>query len=361
MSEPETPQRWDLRRLNFSAKVAVAAFLFSVGLGYLSALVNLHFAEATPGNVLPSEDDVRRAYNGASGVSQLERLLVAHPSLPFNGSGSMRGAFTRHRSGQIPTKVLRSKAKALGLAHDDPKVAEAVWKDRDGERVAMIAWVRSGGSEKEFNDGFPLKGDLASLVLTPDMVDVRDDVRYAQINAIVQLRCVRCHSVNAGGPGSQYPLDEYEDFKPYLGAEKSSGKSLAKLALTTHVHLLGFSMLYGLTGLLLALTPLPGWLRLPLAPLPLAAQVVDIAFWWLARLEEPYGPMFASLIRVSGGVVAAGLLLQIILTLFSMFEKLWSWVVLVALFAGASYGAHLAKTHVIDPHLAAERELMSRH
>ena len=34
-----------------------------VGIGYISALVNLHFAEATPGHALPTEDDVTRAYS----------------------------------------------------------------------------------------------------------------------------------------------------------------------------------------------------------------------------------------------------------------------------------------------------------
>ncbi len=361
MSEPATPPTpWSLRDLPLSAKVTVTAFLLSIGIGYISALVNLHFAEATPGHALPTEDDVKRAYSpGQPRASQLERLLVASPVLPFNGDGSMRGAFTRHRAGQIPTKLLKAKAKAMGLGQEDPKVASAIWKDRDGERLAVIAWLKAGATKEQYESGFALKGALKDLVIGQDMVEVRDDVRYAQINAILQLRCVRCHSVNVGGPGSQYPLDEYEDLAPYISPEKSKGKSLAKLALTTHVHLLGFAMLYGLTGILLALTPLPGWIRFPLAPLPLIAQVVDIAFWWLARMDEPHGQMFAVLIRVSGAVVAAGLVLQIVLTLFSMFKNIWSWLVLCALFAAASYGAYVAKTCIVDPHLASEREAMA--
>jgi hypothetical protein len=54
--------------------------------------------------------------------------------------------------------------------------------------------------------------------------------------------------------------------------------SLKKLAQTTHVHLLGFGLLYGLTGLILTFTSYPGWLRGLLGPLPLVAQVGDIGF-----------------------------------------------------------------------------------
>jgi len=359
MTDPETPERWTLRDLDLPAKVTIAAFLISVGIGYVSALVNLHFAEATPGNHLPTEEDVKRTYFGMPKVGQLERLLVAHPTLPFNGSGSMRGAFTKHRAGQIPNKLLRKKAEAMALEPDDPKVAAAIWKERDGERLALLAWVKAGSEADSYENGFPLQGKLADLVVTPDMIEKRDDVRYAQIKAILMLRCVRCHSGNVSGPGSQYPLDDHDDLKPYIGAEKSTGKSLAKLALTTHVHLLGFALLYGATGLLLALTSLPRLIRLPLAPLPLIAQVVDIVFWWLARMDEPHGPMFAQMIRVSGAVVAIGLFLQIILILFTMFRSLWGWVVLAALFAGASFGAYVVKSNVIDPFINAEKEAMA--
>src|SRR5262245_10225342 len=117
MSNP-SPFRLTLRDLPFSARLALAVFLASVGLGYLSALVNLHFAEASPGEALPTKDDVTRAYARTDGVSQLERLLEAHPSLPFNGTGSMRSAFTRRKVGGWKTLV-RKKGAELKLDHTD--------------------------------------------------------------------------------------------------------------------------------------------------------------------------------------------------------------------------------------------------
>jgi hypothetical protein len=136
--------------------------------------------------------------------------------------------------------------------------------------------------------------------------------------------------------------------------QTSSGLSPTKLAQTTHVHLLGFSMLYGLTGLVLAFSSYPRWIRVLLCPLPLLAQVVDISFWWLARLPEPQGPMFARAIVVSGAVVAVGLLLQIVLSLFNLFSKK-AWLVLFLLFGIAGFGGYMTKVRVVDPFIAQEK------
>jgi hypothetical protein len=130
--------------------------------------------------------------------------------------------------------------------------------------------------------------------------------------------------------------------------------SMEKLAQTTHVHLLGFSMLYGLTGLILAFSSYPRPVRILLCPLPLVAQIVDISFWWLARLPDPHGPMFARCIVYSGAVVAIGLLLHIVLSLFNLFRAK-GWLVLVVLFAAAGYAGYETKMRVIDPYISQEK------
>ncbi len=152
----------------------------------------------------------------------------------------------------------------------------------------------------------------------------------------------------------KYPLDTFPHLKPYITVKTSSGMTLEKLAQTTHVHLLGFSMLFGLTGLILAFSSYPRSLRVLLCPLPLLAQVVDISFWWLARLPEPHGPIFAQGVVVSGTLVGAGLFLHIVLSVFDLFSKK-TWFVLILLFAAAGYGGYVAKERVIDPFLAQEK------
>src|SRR5262245_4235235 len=91
---PPTPRL--LRDLPLPCRLVIAVFLCSVGLGYASALINLHFQEATAGEPLPTADDVITVYHGTrpKSLSQIERLLTASDTKPFNGQGSMRGAFT---------------------------------------------------------------------------------------------------------------------------------------------------------------------------------------------------------------------------------------------------------------------------
>jgi hypothetical protein len=200
---------------------------------------------------------------------------------------------------------------------------------------------------------------LAGRPLTDEFV-VKENGKPAEpksvkIKSLLDARCARCHSEGGDrAEAAQYPLDTYEHLQPYITVKSSSGMALEKLAQTTHVHLLGFSMLYGLTGLILAFSSYPAVVRLFLAPLPLVAQVADISFWWLGRLDEPYGPMFAQAIAVSGAVVAVGLLSHIVLGLWDLFGKVGRFV-LVLLFAGAAAAGYVAKEKVIDPYIAQEK------
>jgi hypothetical protein len=307
-------------------------------------------------------------YSGKLQVSQLERLLVAHPSLPFNGQGSMRSALTLGKRVTGAKKLLKEKATAMKPSLDDraqaKKVREAVQNDLDGERLSLIAWVKAGADKKAYeDDAYPRGPKLAALPITEKYLNEdpqflpEDKVKPVKIKSIIADRCARCHSPEIGGPGAQFPLDNFEQITAYTSIEKSTGKSLPKLAMTTHIHLLSFAVLYALTGLILALSSCPGWVRVPIAPMPLLASVVDVAFWWLARLEEPYGPMFARLIPVTGAVLAVSLLLQIVLSLFSLFGNLGK-VLLVLLFLAAGGGGYYAKVKYIDPHILHEKQMM---
>lgn len=342
------------------ARIVVACFLFSVGIGFTSAMVNLHFQEATPGNLLPSDEDVVRAYHGKKGMTALERLLTLPESLPFNGSGSMRAAFTERKGGSLKT-AMRAVASELQMDLKKPDEAEhvksVVLKQRDGERLAVIAWIRSGGKQESYGDkGFELPAAMAKLPITKDYIVHHEEGKAPKVDIekIITDRCVRCHSATVGGSAARYPLDKFEEIEDYLEPLATEGKSIEHLALTTHVHLLSFSVLYGLTGILFALTGWPWWIRLILAPAPLVFQVIDISFWWLARLDEPYGPLFAKAIMVSGGLVALSLVGQIVLGSLSLFRGPGKALILVVLGVGALAGLG-AKVIIVDPYLKHEK------
>ncbi len=363
MTDPTCPRTFVLRDLPLAARLTLAVFLISIGIGYVSALVNLHFQTASPGEPMPTDEDVVADYHGKTGVSQLERLLTANQNLPFNGQGSMRSAFTKRKAGGWE-KAVKNKAKEMNKGRDKPLDPEnpadrevlekEVQRDLDGERLAVIGWIHDGAKKESYEDDhFPLTGNLATLPVTAKFADEDNGQRFAKLKSILDVRCVRCHSTNAGGAGSEYPLDNYEDLAGYTKSEGPSGKSLTKLALTTHVHLLGFAMMYGLTGLVLAFSSYPRALRVVLCPLPLLAQLVDIAFWWLARNKAPLGPQFAMAIRISGGVVGAALFLQIALGLWNLFGKTGK-VVLILMAVSVLAGAYLIHKEIITPHLLQE-------
>jgi hypothetical protein len=356
-----------LSELPLPLRLTLALFLLSVGIGYISALVQLHFQHASPGALLPSPEDAVRVFHGAvdeKPKSKIEQLLPEdYQGKKMNGQGQMTAAFFKRSEdySEAITERARELAKKQGVKKPDKALKEAaqaeVDRERDGERLAMIAWVRSGAKETEYkDDNFPLPPDLSQLTITRQMLVEQNgeiaEPRAVKIQTLFQQRCATCHQ--DGGEAQNFPLTNYAEIKKYAAVKTSEGMSLEKLAQTTHVHLLGFSMLYGLTGLILALSSYPRLVRIVLCPLPLLAQIVDISFWWLARLPEPQGPMFARCIVYSGAVVAVGLLLHIVLSLFNLF-RVKGWLILVLLFAAAGYAGHEAKMRVIDPFIAQEK------
>jgi hypothetical protein len=356
-----TPRSFTLGELSLPVRLTLALFLISVGIGYVSALVQLHFQHASPGELLPSAKDAVRVFHGDVGEkpkSKIEQLLPQdYQGKKMNGQGQMTAAFFKRSEDYSDAIAERARelAKKRGINKKAAKeeATREVDQERDGERLAMIAWLHSQAKEAEYKgDNFPLPEELIKHPLTPNMLVENAEPKAVKIQTLFQQRCVTCHQ--DGGEAQNYPLTNFAEIKKYATVKTSEGMSLEKLAQTTHVHLLGFSMLYGLTGLILAWSSYPKLVRIVLCPLPLLAQIVDISFWWLARLPEPHGPMFARWVVYSGAVVAVGLLLHIVLGLFNLF-RVKGWLILILLFAAAGYAAYEAKTRVIEPFITQEK------
>lgn len=303
---------FSLRSLPTPTRAVLAVFLIVISFGYFSGLVQLHFQHASPGNLLPDSSDVVRVYHGeprGEPKSKIQQLLEADESLPFNGTGTMRPAFT--------TKSERRWKE--NFAKLSPEEQKKLLAEREGERLALLDWLKQGASRDAFEkDEFKLS---KPLVITEDYVigdkDAEGRATQVRINAIFTDRCVRCHQESgADKDAEKYPLDEWQHLEKYLKIEEGSAPmELARLAQTTHVHLIGFTMMYGLTGLIFSLTGWPTWIRVLLAPWPMFWQAIDIACWWLARLD----PLAAQAILVTGALVASGFGLQVFGSLLDLF------------------------------------------
>jgi hypothetical protein len=359
---PDAPSssRPILRDLPLAARLVLTAFLLSVGIGYLSALIQLHFKHTRGGDLLPTGGDAVRIFHGVSddrSPPRIAALIDAAPNVDF-GKNSMRAAFTREKADKgVWARDLGEAGTSRG---GNAAQAEATLLSmRETERKAVLAWVRAGADQKAHDaDAFPLPDDLKKEPLLPSLKNADGSFK---LRTALGARCVWCHK-----PGSQSPplgqadggqfASVYDHLKPYAATKAGEPEmSLTSLAQTTHVHLLGFSMLYGLTGLILAFSSLPWLLRLVLCPLPLVMQVADIACWWLARLDKPAGPIFAHVIPITGTFVAAGLFLHIILSVFDMYSTVGK-LVLALSFAAVGAGGYVIVKPIVEKAVAREKE-----
>jgi hypothetical protein len=333
-------KRLTLRDLPLAARFVLAVFLFSVGIGYCSALVQIHFQHASKGDMMPATDDVVRHFHGddkAKPVSPLVAVLErTGPGLPFNGTGTMVPAF--FKKSEDWDEAVKQKPQAELSA------------ERDGERLCLLAWLREGAKKSAYDaDSYPVPNNATAVT-----AKYLNDDKTAKVKSILTNRCVWCHGKDA--EVEKFPLSTYEELSKYTKVDASPGRvGEVKLAQSTHAHLLSFAVLFGLTGLVIAFSSYPGWLRGTLAPLVLIAQMCDVSCWWLARIDGEPGVMFARAIVVTGGIVGIGLMLQIVLGLFDLFAAAGR-VVLVGLFLVAGVGGYVAKTKVVEPWMAEEQK-----
>jgi hypothetical protein len=335
--------RVTLRAFSLPVRLTLAAFLISVGVGYGSALVQIHFQDAKGGQLMPSRADMIRKFNGeqdpSKRLSPLERLIRTPESedTPFTGQGSMFRAFTDKSNEWKKTVKARPETE--------------VKREREGERDAILAWFH-GGLNREFFDGDRLPRPPGEAPITQEFLNEDGTVR---LKSLFTERCVRCHQPDGDDTkAAKFPLVTFQQIKAQTKVD-TGAMSLPALTQSTHTHLLSFAMLFTLTGLVFALSSYPCWLRVFVAPLVVMAQVAEIACWWLGRIEGPVGVTCAELTLVFGGIVGVGLMVQIVLGLFDLFGTAGK-VVLVVLMIAAGIGGSILKQRVIDPQLHRESE-----
>src|SRR5262249_21330602 len=129
---------------------------------------------------------------------------------------------------QPPTKAERDEAEA------------ELRKEREGEIEAVLAGLRAGGPGEAWARGaFTLAAEMDRKPITKEYVETADECRIVKLKTLLTDRCVRCHKKEGGddGAAAKYPLENYEQWKPYVAVKGKGAMSLTKLAQTTHVHL----------------------------------------------------------------------------------------------------------------------------
>ncbi len=349
----DTP-RVTLRDLTLPARLVLSAFLIAVGLGYLSAMVQLHMKHSDrDGEALPTANNLVARFSGLekpdpskAPCSKIDALISGDAAASDVSKENMAPAFFAKSKGWEAAQARSRDATATLMA------------EREGERQAMLAWVRSEAALKKAAyeaDRFLLPDSLKDKPLTAAFADGG----AVKIRTLVNERCVKCHTDQG-----EVSIGSYADLEPLVtppsqelidGKWVRSSKQITVEALTqsTHAHMLSFAVLFTLTGLTFAFTSYAGVLRGTLGPLVLVAQVADIACWWLARVPG-YGPVFAHAIIGTGSVVGIGLSLQIVLSLFNMYGPKGKAVVFLVLLGGGAAAGYVG-LKVIQPALDEER------
>jgi hypothetical protein len=350
----DTSSRFYLHQLPLAARLVLTVFLIAVGLGYFSAMVQLHLQHSSrKGEHLPTPDDVIEKFSGLKKSNGEKHRPQS--KIEFLISGAKEGELTKDtmapaffgKSGSKFEKEVKSRGK------------EAVEAEREGERLGLKAWIDlPSENRKKFyeEDAFVWEG--ATDAVTEEFFE--KETKTLKIKSLFEARCLRCHGGDTAPDLSEFTaLEKFlytppaDEVLPGGWVRSSRQMSVETLTQSTHAHLLSFAVLFTLTGLLFSLTTYPGLIRGILAPIVLVAQVADISCWWLARMDG-IGHYFALAIIGTGTVVGLGLVLQIFLTLFNMYGIKGKVILFLLIVLGLT-GFGALYTKAIAPGLEAEK------
>ena len=309
----DRPPRLTIRDLSLPQKLLVFVVLATVGFGYLAALANL-FAQSA-------------AADGTQTITLAEIPAVVREE-------GVAATLTKVQDSLGMQDVI---ARYHGAADKTPLIVRALntnmkqYLEDDHVREAVIAWSRlpEGAREIAWVHGIPLAGDGKADWQTFETSLVDGEHEFddkLEVWDVLESNCISCHYLGSEDAPKGLYMDTKDNPEVADLATVSktmvavdNGMTLDHLALHTHVHLLGFSVLFTMTGFLFSLTAFPTWLRVVLVPWVLGLQFVEIACWWLAKTDVFYARMIFYL----GPLIGIGLCLQIFGTLADLLLGGW--------------------------------------
>lgn len=310
--------RLTLRNLDLPQKLLVLTILATIGLGYIGALANL-FSQmaAADGQQSVELADFAKIYREKGLRSLLQEIQsslgMEDVIRTYHGTGAGATRLEAALNGTMRDKMLEYYA-----SDDNPDEETKAQAEQD--RLALITWshLPRDRREKAYEEGVPLREDGAIDWAAFEAFFEKKDARDAlpELTPVIadafNNACVTCHSGAGDDQARNLPLETFREVDGYCVEDR--GMSFKQLALTTHVHLLGFSVLFAMTGFLFSLTSYSRLLRLIFVPWTLFFQLLEIACWWLAKSDV----FFAKAIFYLGPIVGIGLGVQILGTFIDL-------------------------------------------
>lgn len=138
-----------------------------------------------------------------------------------------------------------------------------------------------------------------------------DPNTFGAVQRVFDNDCVSCHNRESYA-AADIVLENYADAEPLL--QQDSGKSISRLISLTHTHLPSTLVLLFLMMFVLSFSSFPDWLKLLGYAVSIAAIVVDIGSWWLAKLT----PGFAVLVIIGGAMLGTSFAALTVLNLWDL-------------------------------------------
>jgi hypothetical protein len=224
--------------LPLALKALYLNILLILGVGYVFAMIQIYVVHAgRDGKPGLSVEDIKIAYSGSKSDTRLEAAL----------KGPM--------SGMLP----------------------------DEDRAVIIHWVRSGGSEADYQ---------------------------ARVDPILRVRCRSCHN----GSSPHIPtLMSYAEVKAL--AQLDTGVSIGTLVRVSHIHLFGLTFIFGFLGLIFSHAYVRSQaLKVVMVCVPFAAIFLDIASWWLTKVSTG----FAYVVMIGGGLMGLSFAFQWLVSFYQI-------------------------------------------
>jgi len=203
-----------VNRYSAGTRRVLAIALVAATVAYCMLLFVTYLQLTPSSSLLPDIGRVDRLlFGGPPPVSRVQRLLESAEG-PLSRGGTMRPAFTDQSLGwDALTQSLSAEQKAELLV------------DREGERLAVLDWLRSGAPREPYEgDRYHLSAVAGVHRMTADYLFQRSDNEVAtaaiRLRTLLHDRCVTCHGENGRHDIARFiELDTYDRLLPHLQIE----------------------------------------------------------------------------------------------------------------------------------------------
>jgi hypothetical protein len=282
--------------------------LIAAVIGYCVLVVTAYLHVTSPGSLWPDTHELGQIlFDTAKPVTQIERLLET-PEGEMNRGGTMRPAFNDQSLGW---EELIKPLSAGEIA--------ALRAEREGERLALLDWVRSGGNQAAYDaDDYTWANSSSSIpisaaYLASESGDSATAARRIRIRSLITDRCVTCHGEQGRHDIARFiSLETYERLQPHLQPEIATSDGRPWLIAT----LVGLYPLALISGLAFFFTSHPARARRLLLATTFIA-LGGMSACWLAGRTDSYA---IYVLLATAGLAAIGALVQTIATLAELLK-----------------------------------------